>query len=120
MTVISTVLGHSVVLYAVLSAVNMLAVLLYCVLGANAVFRVQPRRNWVLYAAAAVLALIGGGFRPFAFSASLNAVRIWNVCTTLLPFVCVAFLNVHVVFVIIGCALAGLIFTLLTERRRAQ
>ena len=92
MTVISTVLGHSVVLYAVLSAVNMLAVLLYCVLGANAVFRVQPRRNWVLYAAAAVLALIGGGFRPFAFSASLNAVRIWNVCTTLLPFVCVAFL----------------------------
>ncbi|MBQ6067182.1 MAG: GHKL domain-containing protein [Clostridia bacterium] len=92
MTDISIVLGHSPVLYAVLSAVNMLAILLYVILGANAVFRVQPGRNRILYAAAGILALIGGGLRPFAFSASLNAVRIWNVCTTLLPFVCVAFL----------------------------
>ena len=35
-------------------------------------------------------------------------------------FVCVAFLKVHVVIVIVGCALAGLTYTLLAERRRAQ
>ena len=35
-------------------------------------------------------------------------------------FVCVAVFDVHVVIVIVGCALAGLAYTLLTERRRAQ
>ena len=33
-------------------------------------------------------------------------------------FVCAAFVKIHVVFIIIGCALAGLAFSLLTERRR--
>ena len=34
-------------------------------------------------------------------------------------FVSVAFLHIHVVFVIAGCALAGVVFSLITERRRA-
>ncbi len=35
-------------------------------------------------------------------------------------FVCVAVFDVHVVIVIVGCALAGLAYTLLAERRRAK
>ena len=35
-------------------------------------------------------------------------------------FLCVAIFKVHVVIVIAGCALAGLTYTLLAERRRAQ
>ena len=92
MTDISLVLAHSPVLYAALSAVNMLMVLLFCILGADAAFHVLPRRHWALFAAAGVLALIGGGLRPWAFSTSLQAVRGWNVAVTLLPFVCAAFL----------------------------
>ena len=92
MTVISTVLGHSPVLYAVLSAVNMLLILLFCILGAYAAFHAPPRRHWAPLAAAGALALACGCVRPFAFELSLNAVRLWNVCATLLPFVCVVLL----------------------------
>lgn len=46
--------------------------------------------------------------------------KIFSYCVMAAAFVCAAFLNVHVVFVIIGCALAGLLYTLLTERRRAE
>jgi len=91
-TGISIVLEHSPVLYAALSAVNMLMILCFSALGAYAVFRATPRRHRALYAAAVALALAAGSLRPWAFSTSLQAVRGWNLAVTLLPFVCAAFL----------------------------
>ena len=35
-------------------------------------------------------------------------------------FICVALLKVHTALIIVGCALAGLVFSLLAERRRAS
>jgi len=90
-TGISIVLEHSPVLYAALSAVNMLMILCFSALGAYAVFRATPRRHRALYAAAVALALAAGSLRPWAFSTSLQAVRGWNLAVTLLPFVCAAY-----------------------------
>ena len=46
--------------------------------------------------------------------------KIFSYAVMAAAFVCVAFLKVHVVLVIAGCALAGLVFSLITERRRAS
>ena len=46
--------------------------------------------------------------------------KIFSYLVMAAAFVCVAFLKIHVVIVIAGCALAGLAFSLITERRRAS
>ena len=46
--------------------------------------------------------------------------KLFSYCVMAAAFVCVALFKVHVVLVIVGCALAGLAFSLATERGRAQ
>ena len=45
--------------------------------------------------------------------------KVFSYLVMAAAFVCVAFLKIHVVFVIAGCALAGLVFSIITERRAA-
>ena len=92
MPAISLGVGHSLVLYAVLSALNMLLIAACTVAGTGLLFRIWPRKKWYLWVLAALLLLVGGGLRPFAFETSLGAVRLWNVATTLLPYLCALFL----------------------------
>ena len=92
MTAISLGIGNSPVLYAVLSALNLLLITACSVAGTALLFRLWPRKQWPLWALAAALSLAVGGLRPWAFGASLQAVQIWNVATTLLPYLCVLFL----------------------------
>jgi hypothetical protein len=92
MTAISSGIGNSPVLYAVLSALNMLLITACSVAGTALLFRLRPRSRWYLWALAAVLSLAFGGLRPWAFGTSLQAVQAWNVATTLLPYLCALFL----------------------------
>ncbi len=85
-------LGHSPVLYALLAAGNMVLSAAVDFLAAGALFRVLPRRKWYLFALCGVLLLGVGGLRPLAFDTSLRAVRLCNVASTLIPFVCVPIL----------------------------
>jgi signal transduction histidine kinase len=88
MTAIALGIGNSPVVYVVLSALNMLLLVAGVVAGTGALFRVWPRKHWYLYAFAGALALFCGGLRPFAFASSLENVQMWNVLTTLLPYLC--------------------------------
>ena len=92
MTAISSGIGNSPVLYAVLSALNMLLITACSVAGTALLFRLRPRSRWYLWALAAVLSLAFGGLRPWAFGTSLQAVQAWNVATMLLPYLCALFL----------------------------
>ncbi len=85
-------IGHSPVLYALLAAVNMLIGAAVDLAAADLFFRVRPRKNWWQLALCGLLLLVAGGLRPFAFDTSLQAVQMWNLGTTLLPFVCVLIL----------------------------
>ena len=75
MTAISSGIGNSPVLYAVLSALNMLLITACSVAGTALLFRLRPRSRWYLWALAAVLSLAFGGLRPWAFGTSLQAVQ---------------------------------------------
>ena len=88
MTAIALGIGNSPVVYVVLSALNMLLLVAGVVAGTGALFRFWPRKHWYLYAFAGALALFCGGLRPFAFASSLENVQMWNVLTTLLPYLC--------------------------------
>ena len=88
MTAIALGIGNSPVVYVVLSALNMLLLVAGVVAGTGALFRLWPRRHWYLYVLAGLLALFCGGLRPFAFATSLENVQMWNVLTTLLPYLC--------------------------------
>ena len=88
MAAILSGVGHSPVLYALLAAINMGLIAAVDFTAAGALFRIWPRRKWVLLALCGALLLIVGGLRPFAFGAGLQEVRLWNVASTLLPFVC--------------------------------
>ena len=88
MTAIALGIGNSPVVYVVLSALNMLLLVAGVVAGTGALFRVWPRKHWYLYVLAGLLALFCGGLRPFAFASSLENVQMWNVLTTLLPYLC--------------------------------
>ncbi len=92
MLAISSGIGSSPVLYAVLSALNMLLIAGCSVAGTALLFRLWPRKRWYLWALAAALSLAVGGLRPWAFDTSLGAVRFWNVAATLLPYLCALFL----------------------------
>ena len=92
MTAIALGIGNSPVVYVVLSALNMLLLVAGVVAGTGALFRLWPRKHWYLYVLAGVLALFCGGLRPFAFASSLQNVQMWNVLTTLLPYLCALFL----------------------------
>ena len=84
--------GHSSVLYAVLAALNMAAGAAVDYTAAWLFFRVRPRGKWYLLALCGAMLLAVGAMRPFAFDTSLQAVRMWNVVSTLVPFVCVPIL----------------------------
>ena len=88
MLAIASGIGNSPVLYAVLSALNMLLILGCVAVGTALLFRLYPRKRWYLWAVTAVLALVCGGLRPLAFQTSLQSVQMWNVLTTLLPYLC--------------------------------
>ena len=88
MATILSGIGHSPVLYAVLAALNMLLSVIADFMAAGILFRVWPRRKWYLLLCCGILLLAGGALRPLAFGTSLQAVQMWNLGTTLLPFVC--------------------------------
>lgn len=81
-------IGHSPVLYALLAAVNMVLSAAIDFTATDLLFRVRPRKNWALLALCGALLLVVGGLRPFAFGTSLQAVQMWNLGSTLLPFLC--------------------------------
>ena len=81
-------IGHSPVLYALLAAVNMALSAAIDFTATDLLFRVRPRKNWALLALCGALLLAVGGLRPFAFGTSLQAVQMWNLGSTLLPFLC--------------------------------
>ena len=78
--------GRSLVLYALLAALNLLLCAAVDVAAAGLLFRVCPRRQWYLLAGSVLLALAVGALRPFAFAQSLQWVQMWNLVSTLLPF----------------------------------
>lgn len=81
-------ISSSSILYASLSALNLLMTVTFSVVGTMVLFRIYPRSQWYLYAAALLTAFAFGAMRPFAFGASLQAVQIWNIVVTLLPYLC--------------------------------
>ena len=85
-------LGHSPVLYALLAAVNMLLGAAVDLTAADLLFRVRPRKKPLPLVLCGVLLLGVGALRPFAFDTSLQAVQMWNLGSTLLPFLCVLLL----------------------------
>lgn len=85
-------IGDHPVLYAVLAAVNMILGAAVDLVAANLLFRVVPRKNRVLLVLCSALLLSVGALRPFAFGNSLQMVQLWNLASTLLPFVCAVLL----------------------------
>ena len=89
---ISMMLHQSWWLYTLFSAINQLMLLVTCFAATTALFRVRPRRQWYLHLTAAVLIAAVGVWRPWANAGDLDQVQLWNVISTLLPFVCYCFL----------------------------
>ena len=75
-------------IYALLSALNMLMIISFVVVATVMFFKLSPRRQWYLYATVSLAAVVSGAFRPYAFATSLEAIRIWNIAATLLPYFC--------------------------------
>lgn len=81
-------ISTSPILYAMLSALNMLITVSFVVIVPLQIFQLYPRRQWYLYAIASLAAVVSGAMRPYAFSTSLEAVQIWNIAAALLPYLC--------------------------------
>ena len=88
MTSLLLSISTSPILYALLSALNMLMTVSFVVVVTLLIFRLCPRRHWYLYAIALTAAVVSGALRPYAFAASLDAVQMWNIAATLLPYFC--------------------------------
>lgn len=88
MTALLLGISSSPMLYSSLSALNMFMTVAFGVIGTLLIFRLCPRRQWYLYAIASLASCVCGALRPFAFGTGLQAIQIWNIAATLLPYLC--------------------------------
>lgn len=81
-------IGSHTGLFCVLAVMNQMMIALICVLIVPVIFRVELRKNALLWIGAAVLSAAVGAARPFCQGAHLNTERLWELASLLQPFLC--------------------------------